>query len=184
MQVKADQACVVLFNMQLELIPLLDQGTQLLNDCCWLADVAKVLGLPSLVIEHKKLGKLSTALKEVATESIYLEKSYFDFTRHEDIVRAIEETGRNQFVLAGGESHVCVMQSAFGLKALGKEVFVMADAISARNLPDHNCALQRLRENGVHLITKEMFFFECVLHSEYPDYVKQAMRFLDGRYIR
>lgn len=184
MLVKADNACVVIFNMQLELIPLLHQGTQLLNDCRWLAEVAKTFGLPLIVIEHKKLGAPAQTLKEVAGQAPYLEKIYFDCTEHEHIVEAIEHTGRQQFVLAGAESHVCLLQSTLGLRRMGKEVFVLSDVVSARNLPDHEQALQRLDKVGAQLITKEMFFFECIRQSEYPDYVNTAMKFLDGRYIR
>lgn len=184
MLVNAERACVVVFNMQLEIVPLLENGTQVLNDCCWMLDVATTLGLPKIVIEHKKLGASSKALKEVAGDAPYLEKYYFDFTQHEHIMEALETTGRDQFVFAGGESHVCLLQSAAGLRARGKEVFVVADATSARNRVDHERALARFPEVGAHVLTKEMFFFECIRQSESPDYVPTAMRFLDGRYIR
>jgi hypothetical protein len=141
MLLKSENLCVVIFNMQLELIPLLHEGTQLLNDCCWLVDVAETLGVPALIIEHKKLGASSQALKDVAGGVPYLEKIYFDFLRHDHIARAVEDTGRQQFVLAGAEAHVCVLQSALGLRELGKEVFVLSDATSARNLVDHRQAL-------------------------------------------
>jgi hypothetical protein len=184
MRVEPDRACVALFNLQMELIPLLEKGTQLLNDCCWLAEVSHALSIPALVVTHKKLGALSQALREVTSHATALEKSGFDFTRHEEIKRLIQETGCTQFILAGGETHVCLLQSALGLKALGMEVFLVEDATSARNRRDHRSGLRRLRENGIHLITKEMFFFECIGHSEFPDYLALAMRFLDGRYIR
>jgi isochorismate hydrolase len=184
MLVNARKACVVVFNMQLEIVPLLESGTQLLNDCCWMIDVAGTLGLPRIVVEQKKLGASSQALKAVAGDTPYLEKTYFDFTRHEDIASVLEATGCEQFVLAGAESHVCVLQSAAGLRARGKDVFVVSDAISARNTVDHAQALRRLPEIGARLITKEMFFFESIGHSEYPNYIEIAMKYLDGRYIR
>lgn len=184
MLVKAENACVVVFNMQLDLIPLLHEGTSLLNDCCWLADIAKAFELPTLVIEHKKLGASSKALKDVTEGFLYLEKIYFNFLCHEHIANAVKDTGREQFIVAGAETHVCVLQSAVGLRELGKEVFILADATSARNLGDHRQALRRMRDMGMQLITKEMFFFECIRQSEYPNYVNIAMKYLDGRYIR
>ena len=182
--VKADSVCLVLFNMQLELIPLLHDGTRILNSCCWLADVARVFDLPTLIIEHKKLGGSSQALKEIAGDSPYLEKIYFNFLRHEHIARAVRDSGRRQFVLAGAESHICILQSALGLRELGNEVFVISDATSTRNLADHRLALRRLRDSDVQVISMEMFFFECIRQSEYPNYVNIAKKFLDGRYIR
>lgn len=184
MILRANDVCVVIFNMQLELIPLLNEGTRILNDCCWLADVTGTLGVQTMIIEHKKLGASSRALKEIAGKAPYFEKIYFDCTFEKHIASAIQESGCQQFVLAGAESHVCILQSAAGLKAMGKDVFVLADTVSTRNTVDHERAMHRLATLGVHLITKEMFFFECIRYSEYPDYVPIAMKYLDGRYIR
>lgn len=184
MILKASDVCILIFNMQLELIPLLHDGTRLLNDCCWLADVANTLGLPALIIEHEKLGASSRSLKELAQKFPYYEKVYFDCTVQEHIGNSIRESGRQQFVLAGAESHVCILQSAAGLRALGKDVFVLSDATSSRNLVDHERAMLRLARMGVSLITKEMLFFECIRYSDYPNYIPIAMKYLDGRYIR
>lgn len=184
MLIKADNVCVVIFNMQLEVIPLLHEGTQVLNNCCWLADVAQTLDVPTLIIEHSKLGAPSQALKEVAGAASYLEKTWFDCSSHDSIAHPLEATGRRQVVLAGAESHVCLLQSALGLRELGYEVSVMADACSARNLFDHQHALANLAQAGIRVLTREMFFFECIRRSTRPDYIDLAMKYLDGRYIR
>jgi hypothetical protein len=184
MLVEKNQACLVLFNQQLELIPLLENGTMLLNDCCWLADVSKALDVPTIVIEHRKLGRSSEALKGIADHARYFEKVHFDCLAHEEIRDAIEKTGKRDFILAGAETHVCVLQSALGFKRAGKNVFVLADSTSSRNRDDHRAGLQRLAQEQVPLLTREMYFFELIRHSEYPNYLDLAMRFLDGRYIR
>lgn len=184
MLVQKDQVAVAIFNMQLEIVPLLEDGTNLLTNCCWLADVCRDLSIPHLVVEHKKLGKSSEALKEVATKATYVEKTYFDFLAHQDIRDSLESTQAQQIVLAGAETHVCLLQSALQLKAAGKTVFVLSDTCSARNQADHDAALARLQQHGIELITREMFFFELIRFSEYPQYLDLAMKFLDGRYIR
>jgi Isochorismatase family len=184
MLIDREKAQVVVINMQLELVPLLENGTSVLNDCCWLADVAESLDLPTMVVEHMKLGKLSEALKEVAGRASYVEKYYFDLSQHETIERKLSSTGRNQIILAGAETHVCLLQSAIGLSARGGQVFVVRDACSSRNRADHEAGLERLHAAGVTLVTKEMLFFEMIRNSEFPGYIDLAMKFLDGRYIR
>lgn len=184
MLLEKNSTCLIVFNMQLELVPLLTGGPQLLNDCRWLVDVAKYFELPTIIMEHKKLGESSKTLQEVAEKALYMEKTYFDFLIHDEILDKIEATGCNQFVLAGAESHVCILQSALGLKNNGKEAYVLMDVCSARNREDHHVALERMSKYGIHLITKEMFFFEIIRHSEYPGYIDLAMKFLDGRYIK
>jgi len=184
MLLEKNNTCLVVFNMQLELIPILMNGTQLLNDCRWLVDVAKSFDLSTIIIEHKKLGASSETLKEVAEKATYFEKTYFDFSKHENIRDQILNSGCTQFVLAGAETHVCLLQSALGLQKMGKEVYVLEDTCSARNKKDHKLGLKRMEKEGVHLITKEMLFFESIRHSEYPNYIDLAMKFLDGRYIK
>jgi nicotinamidase-related amidase len=184
MLLQREKASVVIFNMQLELIPLLKNGTQLLNDCRWLADMCCDLQVPTKIIEHKKLGKLSQSLTEVAKDAKYLEKIHFDFMQEQAIAHLVESERQDHYVLAGAETHACILQSALHLKALGKKVFLLADTCSARSQTDHEAALRRIEQNGVQLITREMFFFELIRHSEYPNYLDLAMKYLDGRYIR
>lgn len=184
MLVDKKDACLVIFNMQLDLIPLLEDGTSVLNSCCWLTDIANTLGIPVSIIEHKKLGNPSLSLKDVSGGARYLEKYHFDCMAHEHIRDHLFAMGRSQFILAGAESHVCIYQSALALRQAGKEVFVVQDACSARNRNDHDIALNRMRESRMSLISKEMVFFEAIRHSEFPEYVETAMRYLDGRYIR
>lgn len=184
MLLQKEKTSVVIFNMQLELIPLLQKGSQLLNDCCWLADMCGDLHVHVFIVEHKKLGKLSQALTEVAQGAEYLEKTHFDFMEEQHIFHALEGSNKGHYVLAGAETHICILQAAVHLKALGKEVFLLVDTCSARSKVNHDVALDRIRQKGVQLITREMFFFELIRHSEDPHYIDLAMKYLDGRYIR
>jgi hypothetical protein len=184
MLVCKDKAAVVVFDLQLELIPLLLNGSQLLHDCCWVTEVAGEFDLPLLLTEHRKLGGLSVSLHEVAGHATRLEKEHFDALAEPPIAEYVAATGRDQYVLAGAETHVVVLQSALSLLAKGKTVFVLADTCSTRNQADHELGLARLRQNGVHLLTREMFFFELIRNSEDPRYLDLAKKYLDGRYIR
>ena len=184
MLIDKDNAAVLVFDMQLELIPLLVNGSQLLHDCCWTAEVAREFDLPLTLTTHKKLGGLSLALDDVAPDAPRLEKEHFDCLREPHIAEHVTATDRQQYVLAGAETHVVVFQSALSLLERGKTVFVLADTCSARNWSDHQAALDRLRLAGVHLVTREMFFFELIRNSEDPRYLQLAKKYLDGRYIR
>lgn len=184
MLVDKDKAAVVVFDLQLELIPLLRNGSQLLHDCCWVAEVAQEFDVPLLLTEHKKLGGLSVSLHDVTDGVPRLEKEHFDFLREPAVAEHLAATDREQYVLAGAETHVVILQSALSLAARGKTVFVLTDTCSARNQPDHEVGLDRLRQNGVHLITREMLFFELIRNSEHSRYLDLAKKYLDGRYIR
>jgi hypothetical protein len=184
MLVSGDKAVVVIFDMQLELIPLLVNGSQVLHDCCWVAEMAREFDLPLLLTEHKKLGGLPLSLHEVTESVPRLEKEHFDFLREPHIAEHVASCDREQYVLAGAETHVVVFQSALSLVQRGKTVFLLADSCSSRNRSDHDVGIDRLRRNGVHLLTREMLFFELIGNSEDPRYLELAKKYLDGRYIR
>ena len=67
---------------------------------------------------------------------------------------------RDQIVLTGIETHVCVAQTALDLSAQGEHVFVVADATASRRPLDAQTALQRLERNGLTIVTAESVVFE------------------------
>ena len=79
---------------------------------------------------------------------------------------------------------MCIFQSSVNLQQAGYEIFVLSDTISARNESDNRQAIERLKYHQYQLITKEMLFFELIEHSELPNYLELARKFLDGRYIK
>jgi hypothetical protein len=177
------KTCVVIFNMQLEMIPLLENSVLLLNNCIWLADLSTELNLPLIILEHKKLGQLSQLLVNVSPNAKIIQKDFFDCTLQENIKKQLLDIEAEQFVFAGAETHVCLFQSALGLRSLGKKVYLLGDSTSTRNVVDYNLALQRFNRLNFDVISQEMFFFEMIRNSEVAEYHGLAMKFLDGRYI-
>ncbi|MBN8479786.1 MAG: isochorismatase family protein, partial [Burkholderiales bacterium] len=70
--------------------------------------------------------------------------------------------GRDQVVIAGMETHVCVMQTALALAADGYRVFVAADATGSRAIraDDRRLALDRMRASGCTIAGTETILFE------------------------
>lgn len=54
------------------------------------------------------------------------------------------------------EAHICVLQSALGLQALGFAPVVVADAVASRQPASREIALQRLQGHGIEIVTAEM----------------------------
>ena len=182
--IRPGQCSLFIFNMQVEMISLLRDGAALLRDCCWLAEVANSLDVPVTVFEHRGLGAGAESLRAVTEQATRLEKATFD-SLEEPAIRAAEPGAQHpQVVLAGSETHVTILPTALSFQALGKEVFVIADAVSTRYAPDHEYGLGLLRAAGIILITKEIFFFQLLRSSEDPRYLPLARRFLDGRYFK
>ncbi len=69
-------------------------------------------------------------------------------------------------VVAGCETHVCLMQTAHGLQRAGFQVWVAATACGTRFPADHDLALARLRQSGAVLASVEMIAFEWLRTCE------------------
>ena len=65
-----------------------------------------------------------------------------------------------QVVLAGAESHVCVLQTALGLIAKGMQVYLVHEAIGSRRDADKQLALVRFQQAGGVVVSREMVAFE------------------------
>lgn len=90
-------------------------------------------------------------------------------------MRRIDATGRDQIVMVGAEAHVCVLQTALDLQAVGKEVYLVADGVSSRSPSDVERALARMQAEGVRIVSREMVVFEW-LHQAGTEQFREISR--------
>ena len=158
----AHNSCLLIVDVQEKLVPAVGDPEKLVANCAWLIGVASVLDVPVLISEQYPagLGPTVAKLKAIAPQDAWMEKVHFSCAEAPSCRARIEAVGRMQLVLAGIEAHVCVLQTALGLYQAGKDVFVVADAVSSRSALDAQMALGRMRAAGVQVVTKEMVLFE------------------------
>ncbi len=137
-----------------------------------LAQAAALLGVPVLVTEQYPRG-LGATTDPVATklppQTPVLEKSCFACTDAAPVQEQLNELHRRQVVVAGMESHVCVLQTAFGLAADGYQVFVVEDAICSRSPLHHRNAIERMRACAV-ISNSESVLFEWLRDAQHPQF--------------
>lgn len=166
----AERSAVLLVDAQDKLLELVPQANVLRWNLKRLVQGAQVLGVPRLATEQypEKLGPtspdLTPHLGELPENSQPARpipaKLCFSCAGSEQLVAQLAELDRNQILLAGVETHVCVLQTALDLVAEGYEVYLAADAVGARYAIDHEVALRRMELAGVTLITTEAALFE------------------------
>ncbi len=97
-----------------------------------------------------------------------LAKTHFDASAEPAFRANLDELNRPTIVVLGVEAHVCVLQTVLGLKARGYHPVLVADAISSRTLMSRDAAIDRMRQNGVEILTTEMVIFEWLRAAETP----------------
>ena len=158
---------LVLVDLQAALMPAIEDGEAVIGRCKLLAETARLLEIPIFGTEQNPQG-LGATVPAIAP---FLDKVFaklsFDATADSELVPALG-SARRSVTIAGCEAHVCLMQTALGLRRLGFGVSAAADAIGSRRASDKAVALDRLGRAGVEIVTAEMAIFEWLARSDHP----------------
>ncbi|OHY82971.1 isochorismatase family protein [Marinobacter sp. AC-23] len=166
MLMNSEQSTLLLIDVQERLMPAITHGQEVVSQCVTLATIAGLLDIPVLATEQlpEKLGPNVEAVKELCNQTF--PKYHFDACP-DGLVERLPE-GRQHVVIAGCETHVCMMQTALSLIDAGYKVWVVADATGSRNEFDRDVALDRLSVSGARIVTVEMVAFEWMRHCKHP----------------
>ena len=140
--------------------------TAVADACAKLVQAARILDVPRIISEQYPKGLGHTA-KEVGLEGeTPIEKSVFSAARAE----GFDLGGRDQAVVCGIETHVCVSQTVIDLLERGVEVHVPADAVGSRHAIDYERGLERLERAGAVVSTVEAALFELLERAGTPEF--------------
>ena len=175
-----ETSVLLIIDVQSSLAPVIQNSDHVIENCIWLAGVARKMGVPIIVTEHfpDKIGHTVDALKTAAPDARYVSKTFFS-AQSGGCLRATEVSLRSQVIICGTEAHVCVQQTALDLRWIGKEVFVVAEAVGSRADFDRDLALQRMRDNGIEVVSREMVAFEWLQRGG-----TEMFREVHGEFIR
>ena len=159
-----EKSCLLLVDVQEKLAPHVLDPDNLVANCQWLMRLASELDVPMVVSEHYRQGLGSTIepLRKLMPGQTDINKLHFSCFRDPVFQRHWQTINRKQVVIAGIETHVCVLQTALDFYAADVDVFVVVDAVSSRTELDYRYALERMQQVGVRLVTREMVFFEWI----------------------
>jgi nicotinamidase-related amidase len=134
--------------------------------CAKLVQAARILDVPRVVSEQYPKGLGHTA-PEVGLEGERpIEKSVFSAARAE----GFDLDGRDQALVCGIETHVCVSQTVLDLLERGVEVQIPADAVGSRHEIDYARGLERLERAGAVVTTVEAALFELLERAGTPEF--------------
>jgi len=166
MLMDAKRSTLVVIDLQERLMPAIADGETIVRRAGQLIEAARTLDVPVIATEQypRGLGATVPAIKAaLPNDAPILSKLTFSAGRSADFLKAWGERraqGRDQVVICGTETHVCVLQTAADLKAEGADVFLVADAAGSRTEANKKAALRRLSRQGIECVTTEMVLFE------------------------
>jgi nicotinamidase-related amidase len=152
-----EDVIAVVVDIQERLFPHIHEHQQLSENLVKLIKGLKILNVPMIVTQQytRGLGQTIPPVAEALGEFEPLEKLTFSCYGDPDFVNVLNDSGKNHIILAGIETHVCVLQTAMDLLDIGYEVIIIEDCVSSRRLNDKQVALKRMRDDGVIITTCE-----------------------------
>jgi nicotinamidase-related amidase len=141
-----------------------------------LIEGAEAIGVPVLITEQypKGLGETAEEVAERLPEGTEpLEKVVFSAADAE----GFDLGGRDQALVCGIETHVCVNQTVLDLLGQGVEVQVAEDAVSSRSEENKRVGLQKMERAGAVLTSVETALFE-LLGQAGTDEFKRVQRLI------
>jgi len=166
---KRDKSLLLLVDMQVKLANVMDAAAmqKVGRNCSILAQSASLLEIPMLYTEQypRGLGHTLPDLAALLKPSTCVEKTAFSCCDEPAFNRQLT-ADHPQIILAGMEAHICILQTALGLQAQGKQVFVVADAILSRDPANKANAIERLQQAGIIVSNTESVVFEWLALAE------------------
>jgi nicotinamidase-related amidase len=137
---------------------------------------AEAIGVPVLITEQypKGLGETAPQVAEALPDGAKpLEKTVFSAAGAD----GFDLDGRDQALVCGIETHVCVNQTVLELLEAGTEVEVVEDAVASRSEENKRIGLQKMERAGAVLTSVETALFE-LLGKAGTDEFKQVQKLI------
>ena len=153
---------LTIIDVQEKLVPLMENKDQFIKNLIILLKGAQLLEIPIIWMEQlpEKLGATIPEVTEVLKEKTPIVKNVFSCSKSDEYINVLNQLDPDDNILCGIETHVCVYQTASDLLAKGKNVQIVADAVTSRKKLNHDIGLQHISEKGGSLTTCEQFLFE------------------------
>ncbi len=169
MLIDADRSMLLVVDLQERMVPAIPDHDEVVANAAWLVRVAQKLGVPVAATEQyaKGLGTTVGPVRRLLPDDAIGGKTRFSCVAAQCLA-PLPGHDRPQAVLVGVEAHVCLLQTALELLEEGKEVYVVADCVGSRRPQDRDVALERLRQEGARIVTREMVVFEWLGEAATP----------------
>ena len=170
MLIDRNDSTLLLIDIQDKLIKKIFDFKSVINNSKKIIDIFSLLKLPIVYSEQypnglgKTINPIEDKLKKI--KALKIEKTTFSCVSNKNDIQIRKIFTKNQIIICGVETHICILQTSIDLYNKGYEVFVIDEAVGSRNERHKNLAFERLVKHGISLINFEMLVFELIRDSK------------------
>jgi len=159
---------LLVIDIQGKLATSVYQSDSVVKNVSKLIRACKLLGVPVICTEQypKGLGGTVDELKELIGDEPPYEKLSFSCCGNNDFMKRLRSLGRNDILVVGMETHVCVYQTCVELLEFGYNVHLVTDAVSSRSEQNRALGIHCIERAGAAPTSTEMAIFELLRVAE------------------
>jgi nicotinamidase-related amidase len=167
-QMRSTDSALLVVDVQQKLMDKIPSAPALERNIAFLIDGARVLDVQTMATEQypKGLGPIVQSLSDRLPQR--WDKLAFSCCAVQQLGDRLHQSGKSAVLLAGIETHVCILHTALDLLDHRFRVYIAVDAVSSRYALDHEIALRRLEHAGAVLTTSEGAIFEWLGSAQHP----------------
>jgi nicotinamidase-related amidase len=167
-------SALVILDLQAKLVPAILEPERVIRNCQLLLKLAEILKTPVVLTSHytKGLGTTIPEITQAVPGIVPLEKTSFGCFGEAGFLAHLKDRAprANSLLMAGVETHICVMQTVLGALEAGYLVHVAADATSSRTRENWQIGLDRMQRAGAVISSTEMIVYELLRKSATPEF--------------
>lgn len=174
-----EKTILALVDIQEKLLKVMWKKEGLILKISKLIKAFKIMELPVLLTEQypQGIGKTDQSISDLLKDIKPIEKICFSCMGKDKFSEGIKSSGKDQVVLCGIESHICILQTALDLLDQGYFVYIPYDGTSSRKESDYRNALDRMQKEGVVIGSIESAIFELLKTADSPAF-RQILRII------
>jgi len=173
MLINKKNSLLLQIDIQEKLIPAMPEGDYVIENCTKLIQGIKLFSMPAIITEQypKGLGKtVQPLINELSELYEPIEKSTFSCMKNINFVEMLENYGKENIIITGMETHICVLQTVLQIKQAGYNPIIVEDCICSRKVNDHYIALERMLKESITITTYESVLLELCERSDTPEF--------------
>tara|TARA_B100000029_G_scaffold407367_1_gene408259 strand:- start:350 stop:844 length:495 start_codon:yes stop_codon:yes gene_type:complete len=156
---------------------VMDEESQLQmnRSICALLGLAEGYSIPVYCTEQypRGLGHTVTGIRENLPKTTkIIEKTEFSAVQNPAFQEILSQGLPEDILLTGMETHICVLQTAVDLMALGYRVFVVRDGVASRAAENRENGLALMQSEGAVITNSETVIFQFLKKAEGPLFKK------------
>lgn len=158
------EALLVIVDVQERLAAVMGDRERVLSNTIHLIETAKLLHIPILLTEQypKGLGRTVSEIRDALPSYEPFEKMAFGCCGEKGFAQSVAGTGKKKVILAGMETHVCVLQTCIGLLRERYAVHVVGDAVCSRTPENYRTGIAFMRDAGAVITGTETVLFQLL----------------------